>query len=95
MSLGYDHGKKGSADRNGPHGRRSGASVRRAAVFVKMSKPPLRPLDGAGEPLMLVAALALAAWLGYAVYGDRLLAGSDQASDWAQNQRTSTAAVAR
>ena len=36
-------------------------------------KLPLRGDDGAWEPMMLVAALAAAMWLGYAIYGDRIL----------------------
>jgi hypothetical protein len=30
------------------------------------------PDDGAGEPMMFVAALAVATWLGYAFYADRI-----------------------
>ena len=31
---------------------------------------PMHPDEGAAEPMMLVAALAIAAWLGFIVYGE-------------------------
>jgi hypothetical protein len=36
---------------------------------VRMNRP-MQPDEGAAEPLMLVAALAVAGWLGFLVYGE-------------------------
>lgn len=38
-------------------------------------KAPLAPDEGAWEPLMLVAALALSTALAFAVYGDSMVGG--------------------
>ena len=38
----------------------------------RKSKPPLRPIEDAYEPLMGLAALFAALWIGYALYNDRI-----------------------
>jgi hypothetical protein len=37
----------------------------------KRNKRAVQPDEGAGEPLMLVTALVVAAWLAFTIYGDR------------------------
>lgn len=41
-------------------------------MAIKITKKPLTPDEGKWEPMIFVAALAVATWLGYAFYGDRV-----------------------